>query len=256
MSYLYFLGLIFLFFLGITIKAILSTSELKKKSQQVRKVKILDNIANTVCAIIADRITSDYEIPLNINSRMLLRDSLDEIKRQASLRSFEAQGDILQIVSGIVFKIIFEEIIPDVKSHPFIISKKGRDLAKKIVGKEKSPREKARLIFNWMQENISYDHEYSYRKEGYHTAEEVLRKGKGVCGEQAYLFIVLVRSVGVKAQYVTVDRDCYDKKVTHACAMIDVPSPILVDPAYHIFDVKHAVFCVVSDSDLKGRHGR
>ncbi|MDO8480409.1 MAG: transglutaminase domain-containing protein [Nanoarchaeota archaeon] len=110
---------------------------------------------------------------------------------------------------------------------------------------------KARRIFDWMQQNIDYDEAFQQDKSfrEYATSLETLRRGKGVCGEQAFLYIAMARSVGLESGYVRVTRDYEDEKVHHGCASVNIErGSILVDPAYHQFDINHYEYTFLNDS--------
>ena len=117
---------------------------------------------------------------------------------------------------------------------------------------------RARRVFDWMQGNIVYDyafyHDLTYRgphHRDYSTSLETLHRGEGVCGEQAFLYIAMARTVGLKAGYVYVKCDYTHRKVDHGCASVDVErGRILVDPAYQIYDVKHCKYEFLSDKQV------
>ena len=101
--------------------------------------------------------------------------------------------------------------------NPEIIS-----LAQKIVGDEKNPFWKAYKIYNWVTQNIRYDHEKeawitqsvqdrraglasysaSYPSDG---ALSTLYNGKGVCYDYARLYIALARAAGIPSRIVLLD---------------------------------------------------
>lgn len=143
----------------------------------------------------------------------------------------------------------YSVILTEEQDHPFCITPEGLKLAQRITERIRSDSAKAQAIFNWLEKNVQYDKHFSGRK-GYHTAKEVMEKGKGVCGETAYLFIVLARAAGLKANWVKVTIDYSGKKVNHACAIVYCTSKeILVDVAYHQFDAKHGKYRVLSDQE-------
>jgi hypothetical protein len=60
----------------------------------------------------------------------------------------------------------------------------------------------------------------------------------------------MARSVGLKANYVSVTVDNQGKNGAHACAAVYLgQEPTLVDPAYHTFDVKHQAFVIKTDAE-------
>ncbi len=75
-----------------------------------------------------------------------------------------------------------------------------RALAGEIVGDEANPARRARLIYDWMAENL----DYSFARE-YSTLRNipmyVLDNGYGDCGQLALLYITLCRAVDVPARW-------------------------------------------------------
>lgn len=131
--------------------------------------------------------------------------------------------------------------------NPFVIDSELVKIIKKHTRKCTTDYDKARAIFDWFEENIQYgDRKRNGHK--YRNSEEVLETKEGVCGEMAYLYVAMSRVVGLKSNYVSVRRDCHGKKVHHGCAIVDTESgSVLVDPAYHIFDVQHSDYDSISD---------
>ncbi len=108
---------------------------------------------------------------------------------------------------------------------------------------------KAKKLFDWFQSNITYGD--SKRWKGYSTGQEVFRNKQGVCGEMAFLYVTMARSIGLKSDFVIVDRDYKGDKVHHACAGVDVEKGyIFVDPAYHMFDVSHKKYRIAADREI------
>ena len=70
-------------------------------------------------------------------------------------------------------------------------------LARQIVGDESNPYRQARLIHRWMIGNIGG------RGEDGETALSTLEKRSGSCGGRSWLFVGLLRSLGVPARAVT-----------------------------------------------------
>lgn len=78
-------------------------------------------------------------------------------------------------------------------NHPEIQSQ-----ASLIVGSETNPYKKARLVHQWVVDNIAYDSEHPPE-----DALSVLRNRRGACGGKANLFVALCRASGVPARNVT-----------------------------------------------------
>jgi len=77
-------------------------------------------------------------------------------------------------------------------------TKEVKKLAKNIVGKEKNYFKKARKIFDWITDNITY--KYPPKERG---VISTLKNKYGDCGEFSLLFIALCRSVGIPARYIS-----------------------------------------------------
>lgn len=72
-------------------------------------------------------------------------------------------------------------------------------LAKYLTEPAKTEREKARLIFRWITDRITYDTEsYFAGKRGEDAAEAVLRRRNGLCGGYANLFVALAQRAGLE----------------------------------------------------------
>lgn len=108
---------------------------------------------------------------------------------------------------------------------------------------------KAKDIFKWILANINYDYEVLEKlNDKYFNSHYTERNGvqtfkdaKGLCGEQGRLFIDMATEVGLKSKYVHVSKDNEGKEVNHACAglILSDNTIVLVDPAYHTFNIKH-----------------
>ncbi len=84
---------------------------------------------------------------------------------------------------------------PHIRFTPYL-----RELAAFIVGDEQNPLRRARLIYNWITENVGY----SYMRHYFcleNIAEAAALNRRGDCGVQAILFITLCRIVGVPAAW-------------------------------------------------------
>ena len=71
-------------------------------------------------------------------------------------------------------------------------------LAKRLTGSFTSPTDKARAIFNYVRDKISY----SYYYDTYYGAVRTLHAKEGNCVDQSHLSIALYRAAGIPARYV------------------------------------------------------
>jgi hypothetical protein len=111
----------------------------------------------------------------------------------------------------------------------------------------KTAEEKARALFDWLEAELQYG--TSKRGAvGYRNSREVYEQKEGVCGEMAYTLITLFRSVGLRAGYVSVAVDAYGNRVNHGCVWVSIDRhEVLVDIAYHTFDIHHLRYSKISD---------
>lgn len=113
----------------------------------------------------------------------------------------------------------------------------------------KTDEEKAKVLFDWLESEI----EYGSSKRGlvgYRNSKEVFERKEGVCGEMAYTYITIARSLGLKAGYVSVAVDAYGSRVHHGCAYVSLNGcDVLVDIAYHTFDISHQEYSKLSDRE-------
>ena len=138
-------------------------------------------------------------------------------------------------------------VLTDIDFLPFLIDK---NLARKAmeVTRQGDAREKYYGIYLWITQNI-----YHEKAEGYRNSLEVFYERKGVCGEQAYLFIAMARAMGLEAHYASVFVDHKGKKVSHACIAID---SMLVDTSYGLFPVRHKVYKILTDLEVGENYRR
>ena len=131
--------------------------------------------------------------------------------------------------------------------NPFIVSQKLIRIAKAETKGLSSLEDKALSLFSWVHRNIAYEQ----LPNGYRNAKETLYEGKGVCGEMAFVYITMARSTGLRSAYASVTKDSFGKEVSHGCAVVDTGlQAVLVDPAYHTFDIKHQEYRVRSDAEV------
>lgn len=149
----------------------------------------------------------------------------------------------------------YSYIITEDFDHPFQISPEIASRAEILVVGKETKKAKAEAMFQWFQVHFPYDNDQRDRivkkiKTIYRHSREVWNDKKGVCGELSVLLIVMLRHVGVKARYVSVEIDQNGKKVNHACvyACLD-QEDVLIDPAYHTFGAKHENYKILSDME-------
>jgi len=138
------------------------------------------------------------------------------------------------------------------KKMPFVINSEISSVVRDVCNPSFDRGMNARLLFEWVVNNVRYG--TNKRKGGYRNSVEVFRDREGVCGEMSMLYTTMVRSIGMRASYVKVDRDISDKEVSHACAMLDLKGRnggfTLVDPAYGNCDIQHRSFRPLTDFEI------
>ncbi len=89
-------------------------------------------------------------------------------------------------------------------------------LAAKLTEGLTNPTDKARAIFNYVRDEISY----SYYYDSYYGAVGTLHAGKGNCVDQAHLVIALYRASGLPARYVHGVCDFGDEFTGHVWSQV------------------------------------
>jgi hypothetical protein len=107
--------------------------------------------------------------------------------------------------------------------------------------------------FEWVVQNVEYDHLIFPRKE--YSAKEAFVQRTGVCIEASYCLASLLRLCGVNVNIAIVKEDYTGKKVSHACVAITHPDGEvqLVDVTYKLMDVRHRSYFIASDFELSIR---
>lgn len=138
-------------------------------------------------------------------------------------------------------------VLTDVDFLPFLADRKLSRVAMEAT-KFHDAREKYYGIYLWITENVSHE-----KADGYRNSLEVFYERKGVCGEQAYLFIAMARAVNLDARYASVFVDYKNKKVSHACVAV---SGMLIDTSYGMFSVRHKDYKILTDEEVGENYRR
>ena len=151
------------------------------------------------------------------------------------------------------FKGSYRYIITDDIDHPFQITTLIAQTTEKIIFGKTNELEKAKAIFDWFENNVKYDdvkrNTINQKSNStYFTSAEMFSQKIGVCGEMVVLYVVMARYAGLSAYFVNVDIDYKQEGVNHACVGLNLEGKdVLIDPAYHTFDIKHIKFCKWTD---------
>ena len=131
---------------------------------------------------------------------------------------------------------------------PYQLTPEMFERAEAVTKDCKTDEETAKALFDWLESEIEYGS--SKRGVGYRNSKEVFEQKEGVCGEMAYTYITMARSLGLKAGYVSVEFDAQSNKVHHGCAYVSLNGRnVLVDIAYHTFDISHQKYAKLSDRE-------
>lgn len=114
--------------------------------------------------------------------------------------------------------------------------------AKKITSKDKTDREKAKSIYNWIGRNIKYDYNKAYvvmnkndvKNSG---AISAFNEGEGICFDYACLYVAMCRAVGLDVRIVMGDAYNGEEYISHAWNEVylkDEGKWIKVDPTFYV----------------------
>ncbi len=131
---------------------------------------------------------------------------------------------------------------------PFVYDNSLKESALGITSASRGSIEKALKIYEWIDSNVTYDNDGRYR-----NALEVFKDRKGICSSISFLYVTMARLNGLEAYSVDVSRDNRNRRVKHGCAAVIInDKTILVDNAYHEFDIRHRKYSVLDDKTITG----
>ncbi len=127
----------------------------------------------------------------------------------------------------------------DTVGDPFSLTKPMKAVFQNIRDKSTSDRDFAQSVFDWICTNIAYHH--GHGKFFYRTAVQTFNDGRGLCGEQALLFLAFLKAGNITADFVEVTTDLDGKEVNHACVLVKYADgeSHLADTSYHVFVANH-----------------
>lgn len=114
--------------------------------------------------------------------------------------------------------------------------------AKEITREDKTDREKAKSIYNWIGHNIKYDYNKAYvvmnkndvKNSG---AISAFNEGKGICFDYACLYVSMCRAINLDVRIVMGDAYNGEEYISHAWNEVylkDEAKWIKVDPTFYI----------------------
>lgn len=132
---------------------------------------------------------------------------------------------------------------------PFASTAQMQSWARQMAGKEEDALSRAKHLFTGIA-----DIRVGGPVAGGRTASAAFRalsehQASLTCEEYALLYVALARCVGLDARFVLVDRDPFDRTVTHACAGVVFTNhqALLVDPNYRWFGAPHKQYRFLTD---------
>jgi hypothetical protein len=143
-----------------------------------------------------------YKEALGLHIQAKHAEALDRLKQAIELapenqRLQSYQADLRQEAAR---QLLYEHALKAPASAEATIEK----LAAYLIKPAKSDEDKARLIYRWVTDRISYDVEaLRTGKTGDNTAKGVLKNRKGVCEGYARLYEALGKAAGVETAYIT-----------------------------------------------------
>ncbi|MGC8989039.1 MAG: transglutaminase-like domain-containing protein [Verrucomicrobiia bacterium] len=116
-----------------------------------------------------------------------------------------------------------------------------RNLSRRIIGTEKNPVKRARLLYNWVSDHIMYSYAPEYSTIT-NLTEFCLARGYGDCGMQALLFITMCRLNGIPARWQSGWRLAPGSPNIHDWCEIYLPpwGWIPVDPYMGVYATRYA----------------
>jgi len=222
--------------------------------ENLKKIDVLEKRMHTLESLIENTLET-YKSP---NKNFKLENRIEKLEREYS-KFKNLQKELEDLKRKVIFLEKYEigEIPENYKlvvvekdfEIPFDVSKSISKVVSEIRNNGNSQIEIAKNIYEWVERNVAYG---SRKRNGvnYRSSQEVFKTREGVCGEMAYLYVTMARLAGLEAKWVEVFVDYKGEKVYHACAAVKINGKyILVDPAYHSFDIKHKKYKILSDKE-------
>lgn len=157
---------------------------------------------------IPDDLSSDIH-----GNRIAYWDTADETQRKYSVSYYIALSTVQYTIdpnsigdydtSGVLYQMYTQPTERIESDHQLIAQK-----ASEIVGGETNPYEQARMIHEWVSTEIVGPGEDG------DTALSTLHKGRGGCGGHSFLFVAMLRSLGVPARNVSGLHTAYQGQFT------------------------------------------
>ena len=134
--------------------------------------------------------------------------------------------------------------------YPFQINMDAVKEVRGFIDLDADEYEKAKSVYLFMKsKGVTY---HCLGQGRTRDAERAWREKQGSCFDQTLLYVALARSVGLKTAYYSVSVDYKGKGVNHACAGVKIgkDKTVMVDPAYHTFDINHRSITKKTDREV------
>ncbi len=162
--------------------------------------------------------------------------------------------------SGIDFTRFQVQLLPRdgeyvIEPKRALVAQMEADLGPGLLGQQ--PLDRARTLFHWLQSIAPIDQEKLARYEQPHLRQVAIvtaagTDNTGVTVDRALLLTGLARKTGLEADLIEVTTDIFGRSISHVCVGIKVDQKrvVLVDLAYHCFDIRHRNWRALSDDEL------
>ena len=212
------------------------------------KKRNLDKLIKNIKKSLAKPIPADTPKGQDNLTQLIITEIKKKQRKANALPVYDPQSSLDLKKVKKKYQIIVND---DTVDNPFVADEEQIILVNNQIKGLKTDYEKAHGIYEWMERNIPYDSNSSLKERGYLNSRETLRARKGICTEMTFLYVTMARSAGLFAKVADVYRDDKNKKVNHTCAAVSIDGlDILVDVAYHTFDIKHKGYRLMSDKEV------
>lgn len=140
-------------------------------------------------------LTREYE-SFHKEYESALSKRVEEESKEVTEKRVEKKANVINLYNGVTLN-------QGIKSNE-AIDEKARELTKNA----KTDKEKAKILYKWISENVAYDDkkaeniagEYSEYKSG---AIEAFETRRGICFDYSCLYVAMAREVGLKVRIIT-----------------------------------------------------
>lgn len=122
----------------------------------------------------------------------------EEVSKEGTQKRVKTEKNVINFYNGVTLE-------QGIKSNKAI-----NDKAKELVKNAETDREKAKILYTWISENITYDDKKAENITGMPSkyksgAIEAFESRRGICFDYACLYVAMAREVGLKVRIITGD---------------------------------------------------